>query len=315
MSQAKVSVKKGLARLILAATLVGQSPVFATMDMPANGQQASLGIPLKSSRGYDLSHIDENNVPLFKVTAGQITLNSKNIVQIEDEDKQDFKGTITLEPEDQFTVMSSKKLSNGSLLLRLGIDSVISNEPNVLWVHESALTSAVIEYVDDSTRITLGMADISDIENSGDEVDDDETPIATLLSGDENEQGELVRSEVAGPYRGRRHKHGRKGMTYCLRDVRVSLARMGICHSNSFGAAAANAYGPIAHQCGMRPVAYSANLPKGTVCISSGGNHRCGKNACGHAAVKIGSGAWKGAGVRPTPMLSNHGRPRCLSPR
>jgi hypothetical protein len=291
-------LNQGAVRVLFAASLLCNGSAYA----------AASQISSAPSIGYDLSRIDAKSAPMFKVTRGQIVLTPEKILRIEDADKQGFKGTITLDSQDLFTVMESKKLSDGSLILRLGLDSDFSAEPNVIWVHESALKTAAVEFVDQDRPDNLNL-----FSSAADYADDDMTPLEILLSQNEDGLGELVRSDVAGKSWGRRRHHG--GMTYCLRDVRVSLARMGICHSSSFGAAAANAYSPIKSQCGMKPVAYSPDLPKGSVCISSGGNHRCGGHACGHAAVKIGAGAWKGAGVRPTPVLSNHGAPHCLTPQ
>lgn len=99
----------------------------------------------------------------------------------------------------------------------------------------------------------------------------------------------------------------RKGMTYCLQDVRLYAGK----------------------NCGVRPPVIEraadarsvylktgkwvkisrrdwASYPKCTACFYGGGRQDCGprnKTACGHAAIKISSTKWKGAGVRTVPGL------------
>lgn len=120
-------------------------------------------------------------------------------------------------------------------------------------------------------------------------------------------------------------------MTYCLRDVRIEAARYTKARNIPQGIPrAALAYNAYKGK-GWKPIKYSSKVPNGTACFYGGGRMDCcskynkaGKcikrgAACGHAAIKIGSNKWKGAGIRPVPHLPDtktkkyifHG---CLTP-
>ncbi len=113
---------------------------------------------------------------------------------------------------------------------------------------------------------------------------------------------------------------GRGGMTYCLRDVRIRAARYTRRVPQNISMASI-AY-PKYKAMGWKPIEYSVRVPQGTACFFGGGRP-CGRGTyCGHAAIKIGSNRWLGAGVTPTPFLrnrSNNGRVAyrfhgCLTP-
>lgn len=314
----KKLVKKSIIGILLMSSIVTYAQVLNSGSGANLLGNQSLDQALQAS-AMDFSHINPYQVPTLSVVDGQIILKRSDIVKIDDKGKLNFQGTIILERDDVFTVMASKIARDGSRLILIGVNSDIAGEPNSFWIHESALNSARLEVIQD-------FDDGGEVADNEIGVDDDQMPIAALLNPDESELGEYVETQVAGQsyarkhYHGKRHRRGGKGgMPHCLRSVRITLATMNICHSNSFGDHASAAYGQIEGQCGMTPAKYSASLPVGSVCIMSGGNHICreGKHRvkCGDAMIKLGTHTWKGADVRPTPVRPNHGYPRCLVPR
>lgn len=130
-------------------------------------------------------------------------------------------------------------------------------------------------------------------------------------------QDEYVRTDVAarrGGHARRRGGRGRRGgMTYCLRDVRLTAARY--THKVPQGIPYASIALPRYVAAGWRRVPPSAwsSAPIGTACFSGGGRS-CGRAKCGHAAIKIGPNTWKGAGIRPTPWLPGRNAQGCAIP-
>jgi hypothetical protein len=110
--------------------------------------------------------------------------------------------------------------------------------------------------------------------------------------------------------RGKTRKHT-KGMTYCLRDVRLTAARFTRKVPQGIESAS-RAYGPY-KAAGWKPVKYSKDNKIGTACFFGGGRTGChGYSA--HPAITIGANAWKGAGIRPTPFLKGRHLIGCLVP-
>jgi hypothetical protein len=158
---------------------------------------------------------------------------------------------------------------------------------------------------------TIAWVEISQLSRGGLQVVDAEgIEIEGILSQTaQADQSEFVATELArrgggrARRRGGRGRTGRGGMTYCLRDVRLTAARY--TRKVPQGISMASKAYPRYKAAGWRPVSYSPSNPIGTACFFGGGRS-CGHGTrCGHAAIKISSNAWKGAGVRPTPFLSN----------
>ena len=159
----------------------------------------------------------------------------------------------------------------------------------------------VIAYVQLSDLVRAGVREI------------DTRGIEQLMQpSNDDTDSEFAPTEVAGRAHIRRSGGHHKGMTYCLADVFFAAHRF-TCKVPAGIPYAALAY-PRYRAEGWRPTAYSASVPAGTACFFSGGDHHCGRGACGHASIKIGPNAWKGAGIRPTPFLPNHRLQGCLIP-
>lgn len=290
-------------------TFLGQSIYRLLLVAAIFNIRAGFADAAKSSAPVD-------KTPIYKVVSGKMILDRSNILQIVDSDKQGFNGRITIEKGDTFSMLGTQTKPDGITMIEIGLESDFSSEPHVMWVNAQSLQSIRTESYDpDSADLSLNIYSDNAVSR-----DDDGTPLKTLLSDDPNLLGNLVATDIASSRGGtaKRSHHG-GGMTFCLRDVRLTLARMGICHSNSFGAAAAQALGPIEQQCGFTPISYSDSMPKGSVCISQGGNKNCGGRghfqACGHAAVDIGNGMWEGAGIRNSPHINGLTDMECAAPK
>jgi len=156
----------------------------------------------------------------------------------------------------------------------------------------------------------IAWVDLGELSRAGlQSVDSEGIEIFGLSQFAQNQPSDFVSTEVAARRGGRararggRGRRGGGGMTYCLRDVRLHAARYTSRVPQNIPMASM-AY-PRYKAAGWRSVAYSPSNPLGTACFMGGGRS-CGKGKkCGHAAIKISSNAWKGAGVRPTPFLPN----------
>jgi hypothetical protein len=193
------------------------------------------------------------------------------------------------------TEISILKFSDDKRFVLVGIDEdgfeinnpgIDPGQPTIAWIAVSDLDRAALQVVD---------VEAIDIEG--------------LSQFAEGEPSEYVATELArrgggsARRRGGRGRGGRGGMTYCLRDVRLHAARY--TRAVPQGIPMASQAYPRYKAAGWRPVSYSSSNPIGTACFMGGGRS-CGRGRkCGHAAIKISSNAWKGAGVRPTPFLSN----------
>jgi hypothetical protein len=91
--------------------------------------------------------------------------------------------------------------------------------------------------------------------------------------------------------------HHSGGMTYCLQNVEVKAAALGICPykiSEGYARRSLDGFETICH---MVPTAYSANLPMGSICVSHGTNgHICDGAPCGDTKMKTGQGWYNGVG-------------------
>lgn len=193
------------------------------------------------------------------------------------------------------TEFSVLKMSPDKRFVLIGIDEdgfsdnnagTDAGQPVIAWISVSDLAGAGLQVVD---------AEAIDIEG--------------LSQFAEGEPSEYITTELArrgggsARRRGGRGRRGGGGMTYCLRDVRLYAVRFTRAVPQNIPMAS-QAY-PRYRAAGWQPVSYSPSNPIGTACFMGGGRS-CGKGRkCGHAAIKISSNAWKGAGIRPTPFLSN----------
>jgi hypothetical protein len=191
------------------------------------------------------------------------------------------------------TEISVLDVSADGRFLMIGVDEDGFNEGNpgideeqpvVAWIEASSLNRASLKVVNTEAIDIDGLTQFA-----------------------QDEQPEYAVTEEARRGGGRARRRGgrgrRGGMTYCLRDVRLHAAR----HTRSVpqGIPMASQAYPRYKAAGWRPVAYSPSNPIGTACFMGGGRS-CGRGRkCGHAAIKISSNAWKGAGIRPTPFLSS----------
>ncbi len=210
---------------------------------------------------------------------------------IADGEEETFnKPRLTLVPGTEINVL---EFSPDGAFVLIGIDEDISpenpgvtpNEPVIAWVHTSDLVNAQPEFID-----------VEALEFFAD--------LGIVL-----EDAEYAATEVARRGGGRsRRRGGRGGMTYCLRDVRITAARF--TRRVPQGIPMASMAYPRYKAAGWSPISYSSSVPIGTACFFGGGR-RCGKSYCGHAAIKIGSNKWKGAGIYSSPFLnSRSGRGR-----
>lgn len=165
----------------------------------------------------------------------------------------------------------------------VGTDSI---QPVIAWVSASDLDPAALQIIDTASIDIEGLSQFA-----------------------EGEPSEYVTTELArrgggsARRRGGRGRRGGGGMTFCLRDVRLHAARY--TRAVPQGIPMASMAYPRYRAAGWRSVSYSPSNPIGTACFMGGGRS-CGRGRkCGHAAIKISSNAWKGAGIRPTPFLSN----------
>lgn len=189
----------------------------------------------------------------------------------------------------QGTEVNIMELSEDGKQALIGIDENIStenprvdgNEPVLVWVN--------------TTDLVQGQLTEVNIEES--------EALLEMLGGQERE--EFLETDVAARGRGHVRRRGggrgRGGMTYCLRDVRLTAARFS--RRVPQGVPMASIAYPRYRAAGWTPVSYGG-APIGTACFFGGGR-RCGRSFCGHAAIKISGNAWKGAGIRPTPFLPN----------
>ena len=195
--------------------------------------------------------------------------------------------TFNLPPGSEFEVLGWAKDVRGTEIARLGLDvDAESGVPSELWVPKSDLKWA------------FKAAPASDsLERNDDFLEYNDSFLDAL-------DGNTLQAM-------RRKKRGGGGMTYCYRDVKKTLLRMGICRRYASGSMAWQGYSILQRECGMRPVAFSKNLPAGAVCVSSGGRS-CGSSKCGHIAVKTGAGSWFGAGTRGSPWIGGRSPMGCL---
>lgn len=182
---------------------------------------------------------------------------------------------VVLTQGSQFNIMDIK----GNAVL-IGIDDDMDSEPKLTWVPLQQLLVAFPEAIDtDKVEANASF--------------DDDGMIGTSLEAS------------------RHHGRRRGGMTYCLRDVRLTAARF--TRRVPQGIPMASMAYPRYRAAGWRPTSYGSHNPVGTACFFGGGRS-CGRKACGHAAIKISSNAWKGAGVRPTPFIGGRYMIGCLVP-
>lgn len=235
-------------------------------------------------------------VHLFQDLRGSENLNTGNGSSLE------------ISPETELSVMD---LSEDGQFALIGIDEealanfnpgVDPQEPTIAWVSTVELPIA-----------SLALIDVEEEESKPFVSDDGESDFAAngYLDTEVASRGGAVHAR----------RRGGKKMTYCLRDVRLTAARF--TRAVPRVAAAAHAYGAYL-KAGWRPVSFSESAPRGTSCFSGGGrrspgccpggHRRKGSCACGHAAIKIGSNTWKGAGIRHTPWISGRNPIGCLRP-
>lgn len=125
--------------------------------------------------------------------------------------------------------------------------------------------------------------------------------LSTSEDDEFGQEGFTYTTQLAGKGRGKR------GMTYCLQDVRLYAGRnCGVRPPVIERAADARAvYLKTGKWVKISRRSWSA-YPKCTACFYGGGRQDCGPRrttACGHAAIKTGSVNWKGAGTRKVPGL------------
>lgn len=220
---------------------------------------------------------------------------------------------LTLPPGTEVNVLD---MSADGQYVMIGIDEDISQfnpalaggDPIAVWVLKSELMLAEPQYVD--------MAAIDMFEEMGIDIDN------TL-----EEQAWWDEAGLIGQVK----KKKKSSMTYCLRDVRTTAVKYTAAKNIPQGISRAAIAYPAYKGKGWRPIKLSASgNPNGTACFYGGGRMDCctksnskgkciARGACGHAAIKIGSNKWKGAGIRPVPGLPNrkgkvyvfHG---CLTP-
>jgi hypothetical protein len=205
---------------------------------------------------------------------------------------------ITLPPGTELNVM---EISADGQYVQIGIDEDLSSQnpgldsadPVVLWVKKSELMLTQPIYVD--------MAAIDMFEDMGIELDTTQEEQAWW------DEAGLIGSVA---------RKKKSSMTYCLRDVRITAAKYTAKKNIPQGIPrAAVAYGAYKAK-GWKPIKLSNSCPNGTACFYGGGRMDCctktnkkgkciARGACGHAAIKIGSNKWKGAGIRPVPGLPN----------
>jgi hypothetical protein len=188
-------------------------------------------------------------------------------------------------------------VSEDGQYVQIGIDDTVIGEMNPSIDAKSPVRAWV--RVSDLLRGSLEVADTGD-----------DSPLASMLADeyvtDYAEMDVAARGNVRAYHRGHR---GHGSMTYCLRDVRLAAG----CEApKERVSAAAHAY-PVYKAAGWMPVEYSTSLPIHTACFSGGGRRDC-NGPCGHAAIKIGPNAWKGAGVRRDPFIAGRNFIGCLAP-
>lgn len=219
--------------------------------------------------------------------------------------------TLTLLPGTRLTILSIDA-QNG--VAEVGIPDDISannkgvkpDQPVRTWVSLTDLAVAKTETIDSEYAELYG----------------DDNMLLSALGVD----SEWAVTDVAGPggmramaVKPKPKPHGKGGgghpMTYCLADVYYAAHRFtSSAHIPAGIPYAAAAYGPY-RRAGWSPIAYSTSVPLGTACFFSGGRYSAADHAyLGHAAIKIGPNAWKGAGVRPTPFIPGRNLIGCLVP-
>lgn len=186
---------------------------------------------------------------------------------------------LTLTENSEITVLEE----DGDKVL-IGIDDYEDQDPVLGWVSKYELEAYAMPREFKTNEREKSFADN----------DSDEDNIAT---------------QEARRHGGRGHRRGK--MTYCLRDVRLTAARF--TRAVPQGVPMASLAYPKYRAKGWKPVAFSPSNPPGTACFSGGGRS-CGRRGCGHAAIKIGSNAWKGAGVRSSPWIAGRYKIGCLVP-
>jgi hypothetical protein len=189
----------------------------------------------------------------------------------------------------EFLIVRSWQMPGVGEVAEIYIDSDDITVPTEAWVR-----------VSDIYPISQNIEEIPnrfEINNSGN-VDFKETDISKFtISGNHTFSATRVRKSK---------------IPSCYRDVKFELLRRSLVNRYPSGAAAWMGYNILRKQFGFKPVAFSKDLPNGTVCVSEGGRYRCSGRACGHIAIKIGSQQWYGAGTFVHPLLKGHSHLRCL---
>lgn len=232
---------------------------------------------------------------------------------------------LTLVEGTEFQILS---FSKDGEYAKIGIDEdgfadqnpgVEDSAPVVAWVYTGDLIQSRGQTVDTEAVETAMLND----PNYG-QAQPAETANARRRGGYSYNRGGRGRRAYGNSSGRRRSRGGGGGMTYCLRDVRITAAQY-TKHVPQGIPMASIAYpkylaaGWSRYDLDMK---HPERAPKGTACFFGGGRPCGGHSYCGHATIKINKVMWKGAGVRPTPFLrSRHDSGRvpykfqgCLTP-
>lgn len=299
---------------------------LSAMCLNSMASYAALEEGIEPSKGNVLSvtpsvdRTDEQSIT-YEISPGQVITLPANIVVYEQEEFRNHKSPTVLEKGDRLTVLPATEESTKLGLVRIGVGvSDVSQEPSLILVPAGAIPQERL--------IEISETQLAQEQSESAATDDNDMPIMDLMAGadlDQDDQDAFGLEEARYGNWSFRHSRGgghkkKKGMTYCLRNVRKMMCARGICCSNSFGGVAAYAIPSMLKQCKGKVhganISSHKSLKVGSVCCVRGGYHKCGKGMCGDCVMKIGQNAWTNKyGVRASPLGSRYTGGSCAARR